>query len=102
MTPEDRFQRLETSLVAVVESQARTNQSIGSLVESISHYGDAADVRAKRMEENQDGLNQSIRILNESIQGYVDAADARTRRIEENLEGLIRAITAEHTNGKAH
>jgi len=31
----------------------------------------------------------------------VDAADARMKRLEENLDGLIRAITAEHQNGKS-
>jgi hypothetical protein len=35
-----------------------------------------------------------------SIGKYVDAAEARTKRLEENLDGLIRAITAEHSNGK--
>ena len=38
--------------------------------------------------------------LTESVTRYTDAADARMRRIEENLDGLIRAIAAEHTNGK--
>jgi hypothetical protein len=36
-----------------------------------------------------------------SISHYVDGADAGRRRLEENLDGLIRAITAEHSNGKS-
>jgi hypothetical protein len=31
----------------------------------------------------------------------VDAASARTTRLEDNLDALIRAITAEHSNGKS-
>ncbi len=75
MTAEERFERIEngwlqiqTALKSVIDSQARTNETIGELAASIGHY--------------------------------VDAADARMRRLEENLDGLIRAITAEHSNGK--
>ena len=76
MTADERFARIENgwieiqeALKAVIKSQSRTNDQIGSLAESIGHY--------------------------------VDAANARTRRLEENLDALIRAITAEHSNGKS-
>ena len=36
-----------------------------------------------------------------SIGKYVDDAEARTKRLEENLDALIRAIAAEHSNGKS-
>ena len=36
-----------------------------------------------------------------SIGKYVDDAEARTKRLEENLAALIRAIAAEHSNGKS-
>ena len=39
--------------------------------------------------------------LTQIVSQFVDAADARMRRIEDNLDGLIRAITAEHGNGKS-
>jgi hypothetical protein len=32
--------------------------------------------------------------------GFVTESKARTKRLEENLAALIRAITAEHSNGK--
>jgi hypothetical protein len=44
----------------------------------------------------------TLQTLMESVTRSVDAADARMRRIEENLDGLIRAIAAEHSNGKSH
>ncbi|HMD70293.1 MAG TPA: hypothetical protein VKF41_03065 [Bryobacteraceae bacterium] len=76
MTTEERFERIENgwieiqqALKSVIDSQARTNETISGLTTSISRY--------------------------------VDAAEARTRRLEENLDGLIRAITAEHSNGKS-
>lgn len=43
---------------------------------------------------------ETIADMAASIGKYVDAAEARTKRLEENLDGLIRAITAEHSNGK--
>jgi hypothetical protein len=50
-----------------------------------------------------DGLDRNITAqmsLNESISRYVDAADARMKILEKNMDALIRAITAEHSNGK--
>jgi hypothetical protein len=44
-----------------------------------------------------DAISQLVRIIG----SYADSADARMKRIEENLDGLIRAITAEHSNGKS-
>ncbi|MGA2144990.1 MAG: hypothetical protein ABSH49_08505 [Bryobacteraceae bacterium] len=49
----------------------------------------------------QTNTNQTITGLAESIGQYVGAAHARTRRLEDNLDALIRAITAEHSNGKS-
>ena len=48
----------------------------------------------------QINTNQSLATIAESFGQYATAADARTRRLEENLDALIRAITAEHSNGK--
>jgi hypothetical protein len=76
MTPEDRFQRIEGSLEAVAEA-------------------------LKGLIEAQTRGQETLRILTESIGQYVGAADARMTRIEANLDGLIRAITAEHSNGKS-
>ena len=69
MTHEDRFERIERGLEAVVASQLRTQEMLSGLVASVT--------------------------------GYVDASNAHMTRLEENLDGLIRAITAEHGNGRA-
>jgi hypothetical protein len=68
-----------------------------------------ADERFERIETNLEKVTLSqlrtqdaIGGLVESIGRYVDASEARLKRLEENLDGLIRAIAAEHTNGKSH
>jgi hypothetical protein len=74
------------------ESQARFER-IESNLELVS-------VQLLRVSE---GLERNIKTqmeLNESISRYVDAADARMKILEKNMDALIRAITAEHTNGK--
>jgi ornithine carbamoyltransferase len=48
----------------------------------------------------QTRTQETIADMAASIGKYMDAAEARTKRLEENLDGLIRAITAEHSNGK--
>ena len=83
MTPEDRFQRIEGTLQAVAESQISLQTAMRGLIEA------------------QTRNQESLRVLTESIGQYVVAADARMTRIETNLDGLIRAITAEHSNGKS-
>jgi hypothetical protein len=67
----------------LAESQLALQAAIGGLIEAQTR--------------NQD----TLRVLTESVSQYVSAADARMTRIETNLDGLIRAITAEHTNGKS-
>jgi hypothetical protein len=83
MAPEQRFQLIEETLAKGVTMQHETQGLLRTLVES------------------QARTQATISGLVESIGGYVDAADARMKRIEENLDGLIRAITAEHANGKS-
>lgn len=60
MTPEERFERIETALYGLVETQRIGQQSLATLTESISRYVDAADARMRRLEENLDGL---IRVI---------------------------------------
>ena len=50
----------------------------------------------------QAATSKSIGDLAATVGKYVEASDARMKRLEENLDGLIRAITSEHSNGKAH
>jgi len=49
----------------------------------------------------QAATNEAIREMAQSIGNDVYASEARMKRLEENLDGLIRAITAEHINGKS-
>ena len=76
MAIEERFEHIERSLAAVVAAQ-------------------------RIQAESQTKLTESLIELTQRISRYVDSADERMKRIEENLDGLIRAITAEHSNGKA-
>jgi hypothetical protein len=83
MTPEDRFQSIEGSLQAVADSQLALQGALKGLIEA------------------QTSNQETLRVFTESISQYAGAADARMTRLEANLDGLIRAITAEHANGKS-
>ena len=76
MTPEERFERIENGWLEIQHALKTTIDA-------------------------QTRTNQTIASVAESIARYADAADARMRRLEENLDGLIRAIAAEHSNGKS-
>ena len=75
MTTEERFERIETTLLApadtlkalaeshvatqattssFAQAQARTQAAIADMAASIGKYVDAADARMKRLEENLD------------------------------------------------
>ena len=76
VTTEERFERIENELAVIVQAQHGI-------------------VEAQRIQAET--LGQLMR----TIGAYVESSNARMKRIEDNLDGLIRAITAEHTNGKA-
>ncbi len=76
MTPEERLDRIENGWLEIQQALKAVTQS-------------------------QINTNEKIGSLIESIGKYVDSASARTSRLEENLDALIRAITAEHSNGKS-
>jgi len=82
MTPEERFERIETNLqltselqTKLVEAQLRLTESVSKLTESVAAHVDES-------------------------RAYVAESRARMAQIEANLDALIRAITAEHKNGK--
>jgi hypothetical protein len=77
MTAEERFERIETDLAGIT-----------GILRTV------AEIQRRQAE--------SLSQITESISRYVDHSDARLKRIEENLDRLIRAITAEHGNGKKH
>ena len=82
MTSDERFERIETDLMVVSQALVQTQSLL------------------RTMAEEQVRLQAIVSSMATSIDRYADAADARMKRIEENLDGLIRAITAEHSNGK--
>jgi hypothetical protein len=77
-----RFERIEADLAGA-----------GSILRTVAEI-------QQRQGQAMDSLTEALSSLTDRISAYVDGADARMRRIEENLDGLIRAITAEHGNGK--
>jgi hypothetical protein len=79
----------------LIESQVRTDKSIGELTALLASHAELSDTRVARAE-------RAIANLAANVDKYVAAADARTVRIEENLDGLIRAMTLERSNGKGH
>lgn len=48
----ERFERIEANLDAMVHAQAGLQNMLSGLVETITRYTDASEVRMKRMEEN--------------------------------------------------
>jgi hypothetical protein len=77
MTTDERFERIETDLAGVT-----------AILRTVA--------------ENQARQSEALIQITESFSKYIDQSDARMKRIEENLDGLIRAITADHSNGKKH
>jgi hypothetical protein len=82
----ERFARIEAVLQSTVNElavfQQTMTQTIGTVMQS------------------QMRLQELLGTVTETMGRYVDASDARMKRIEENLDILIRAITAEHGNGR--
>jgi ABC-type transporter Mla subunit MlaD len=83
MTTEERLEAITATVQAIAEAQLRTQTASEGLVKA------------------QTQTQETIASMTASISKYVDAAEARMKRLEENLDGLIRAITAEHSNGKS-
>jgi hypothetical protein len=76
MTTEERFERIEIELAVIVAAQHGIVESQRIQAETLSQ-------------------------LIHTIGAYVESSNARMKRVEDNLDGLIRAITAEHTDGKS-
>ena len=81
---EDTLRDIPATLHAVARSQALTQDA------------------TKALSASQTRTTETIADLTATVSRYIDAADARMRRLEDNLDGLIRAITAEHGNGKSN
>jgi hypothetical protein len=75
MTMEERFERIETDLAATTGTLRKV-----------------ADLQERQV--------VSMIELTGTISRHIDQTNERMQRLEANLDGLIRAITAEHSNGK--
>ena len=82
MNTDERFERIEATLLALAEAQVRTQTAVAGLTEGLG------------------GLVQTVNGLAQAVNSFASSTDARMKRIEENLDALIRAITAEHSNGR--
>ena len=87
MTADERFERIESNLLAMTETQAAWQNDFRKAMDGL--------VEAHTLQQ------KSLATLTASVAVfYVDESNARVKRLEENLDALIRAITSEHSNGK--
>jgi flagellar biosynthesis GTPase FlhF len=100
MTTEERFERIESNLLAMTEANRAMTEANRAAAEEQAAW-------QKDFRKAMDGLveshalqQKSLATLTASITAYVDESNARVKRLEENLDALIRAITSEHSNGK--
>jgi hypothetical protein len=96
----DVLRAIATSHVTIQETLKSSIVSQSSMHQSLTEGLTAVTGGLTALSAAQLRTEQSLAELNTAIAQYTAAADARMRRIEDNLDGLIRAITAEHTNGK--
>jgi len=101
----ERLDRIEANLLAITEIQRASAAENAAWRKESAAASDAWQAKHNhamaRVIEAQEVGQRSMATLTESISKYVDSSDARMKRLEENLDGLIRAITAEHSNGKS-
>jgi archaellum component FlaC len=127
MTPEERYDRIDQILANVAdrhEALAKRHEALTERHEALTERHEAltqsVELIARQSAENERQLNQQRRTTaehelmfaqialrfqdtRENIDGLVRVAEAsqeRITRIEEDLDALIRAITAQHGNGK--
>jgi hypothetical protein len=97
---------LKELMAAMLESQTAMHKSIGDLSLLIGKSHDALEASHVRLEAALEASNGRLEAAQlktaEAVQAFVASGEARFKRLEENLDGLIRAITREHSNGKAH
>lgn len=93
---------VKTMFSGLIEAQMRTEVSINALTVLIEKSHERFEAGRERLEAAHLRTEASIADLASSVARYIESCDARTKRLEENLDALIRAITREHSNGKAH
>lgn len=101
MTTEERFEKIERSLVILVETHERNQEPLSQLMRVVDSHFTSSSARIARIEGALAANVEQTGQLREIIARFEQNADSRMRRIEDNLDILIRAISAEHSNGKA-
>src|SRR5437764_5900671 len=100
-SPNARLQRVEVILEQVAASQLTIQEAVKASIASQARSYETLQEGLQAVAASQVRVHETLADLNTAVAQYTAAADARMRRIEENLDSLIRAITPEHTNGKA-
>ena len=89
---------METTLAELVEAQREFSAGQRELSANQQQFA----VSQRALMELQRRQSDSLIELTAVVSRFVDTANARMTRIEENLSDLIRALTAEHKNGKSN
>jgi hypothetical protein len=100
MTAEQRFERIESNLLAMTEAHRAAAESQAAWQKDFQQGMRDFQQAMHGLIEAHALSQKSLATLTASIAGYVDESNARVKRLEENLDALIRAITSEHSNGK--
>jgi hypothetical protein len=94
-----------TATTGAYSKKERIENAIQLVNESIARSVDASALAHNRIDESILQLTKLMRTYIQSadayLRSYIDATDTRMRRLEDDLSALIRAITAEHGNGKS-
>ena len=88
---------IKTLFQMVLEGQRQTDKIVSNLATAASSMVEAVT----NLTATVNGMAITVNSMAVTVDKYVQASDARMKRLEENLDGLIRAITSEHSNGKA-
>jgi len=83
MTPEERFDRIERNLLALSESQARTDEQLRQLGVRVDSFIATAEASMKHMEQ------MTVTLTEAAV------------NMDRVLTDFIRAMTTRRTNGKS-
>jgi hypothetical protein len=86
---------LKTMFAGLIEAQRLTDQNLNTMIK-------AQMTMDERLTAAHERTEAAIAEVAAATSRYITSSDDRTKRLEENLDALIRAITREHSNGKAH
>ena len=77
----------------IARVQLGLQKTLSELMTSVAGYVTTSEQAVKHMADANVALS-------ETVSKYIAAAEARSKQLESSMDALIRAITAEHGNGK--